>query len=113
MLLGVLLAVVALGLRRWLASGPQGERWGFTARPLVDRDSAAVQIAGVASAALQPAHVRRVPQSARFELLGRAVRRRRCVQRVLRRPANRRCYATQPRQVRGGALPPSGSLQLN
>lgn len=61
MLLGVLLAVVALGLRRWLASGPQGERWGFTARPLVDRDSAAIQIASMASAALQPAHVRQVP----------------------------------------------------
>lgn len=61
MLLGVLLAVVALALRRWLAAGPDGERQGFTARPLVDRDSAAIHIASMASAALQPAHVRQVP----------------------------------------------------
>lgn len=63
MLLGVLLAAVALALRRWLSSGPDGERRGFTARQLVDRDSAAIQIVSMASATLQPAHVRQVPDA--------------------------------------------------
>lgn len=63
MLLGVLLAVVALTLRRWLAAGPDGERHGFTARPLVERDSAALQLASLAATAMQPAQVRQVPES--------------------------------------------------
>lgn len=63
MLLGVVLAVVALALRRWLAAGPDGERHGFTAKPLVERDSAALQLASLAATAMQPAHARQVPES--------------------------------------------------
>lgn len=62
MVLGVVLAIVALGLRRWLAAGPEGERHGYTGRPLVESDSGAMQLASLASAAVQPAHVRDVPE---------------------------------------------------
>ena len=41
MLLGVLLIAVAVALRRWLSSGPEGARYGFTAaRIFRDKDSA-------------------------------------------------------------------------
>ncbi|MFN7978547.1 MAG: hypothetical protein U0P30_10445 [Vicinamibacterales bacterium] len=62
MVLGVMLAVVALWLRRWLAAGSEGERHGYTARPLVDSDERAMQLASLASVAVQPAHVRDVPE---------------------------------------------------
>lgn len=61
MLLGVLLTGGALLLRRWLSSGPGGERHGFTARPLVQRDSAAIQLASLASVVVQPAPTRTAP----------------------------------------------------
>jgi len=54
MVFGVLLVGVALGLRRWLSTGEGGERHGFTARPLVEREVAAIQLAGLASVAVQP-----------------------------------------------------------
>jgi hypothetical protein len=63
MLLGVLLAVVALVLRRWLAAGPNGERHGYTARQIVERDGAALQLASLAATTVQPTHVRQVPAS--------------------------------------------------
>lgn len=62
MVLGVVLAVVALSLRRWLAAGPEGERHGYTARQLIESDGRAMQLASLASAAVQPAHVRDVPE---------------------------------------------------
>lgn len=58
MVLGVVLVGLALVLRRWLSSGPGGERHGFTARPLVASDDAAIQIAGLAATAMQPTPVR-------------------------------------------------------
>lgn len=53
-LLGVVLIGVALVLRRWLLAGVDGERNGFTARPLLDSDAAAVQLGSLISVAMQP-----------------------------------------------------------
>lgn len=36
--LGAALIVTAVLLRRWIASGPEGERWGFTARRILSKD---------------------------------------------------------------------------
>jgi hypothetical protein len=52
MLLGVFLAVVALVLRRWLASGPDGERNGFTPVRILHTDAESLQVASLASAAI-------------------------------------------------------------
>ncbi len=60
MLLGVVLVGAALVLRRWLSSGADGERGGFTARQLVQRESATIQLASLASVAVQPAQARQV-----------------------------------------------------
>jgi hypothetical protein len=49
MILGVVLTAVALLLRRWLSSGPNGIRHGFTAARISARDR---QVANAASAAL-------------------------------------------------------------
>jgi hypothetical protein len=49
MILGVVLSVVALFIRRWLSSGPNGIRHGFTAARISARDR---QLANAASAAL-------------------------------------------------------------
>lgn len=54
MLLGALLAVVALGMRRWLASGPGGERAGFAPVQILESDLLAIRVAGLASAAIHP-----------------------------------------------------------
>ncbi|MGD9906554.1 MAG: hypothetical protein AB7U83_24060 [Vicinamibacterales bacterium] len=53
-LLGVGLVALSLGLRRWLSAGADGERNGFTARPLVDSDAAAVQLGSLISVATPP-----------------------------------------------------------
>lgn len=68
MLLGLVLVTVALGLRRWLSAGPDGERHGFTARPLVDSDLAAMQLASIATVAIQPTPTREIadPQDPTF-----------------------------------------------
>lgn len=55
MLLGVFLAVVALAVRRWLASGPGGERAGFAPVQILESDLTAIRVAGLASAAIHPA----------------------------------------------------------
>lgn len=54
MLLGVLLIAVALALRRWLTTGVDGERNGFTARQLVESEGATIQMVSLASVAAQP-----------------------------------------------------------
>lgn len=61
MLLGVVLVGAALLLRRWLSSGADSERHGFTARQLVQSDGATIQLASLASVAVQPAPTRQVP----------------------------------------------------
>jgi len=53
-LLGVLLMGVAILFRRWLAKGPDNAQYGFTAKRLLAADLRAVQLAGLASAAIQP-----------------------------------------------------------
>ena len=58
MLLGTVLIAVALLVRRWLASGPGGERYGFTPRQILHSDAAALQAASLASVAVH-AHVER------------------------------------------------------
>lgn len=60
MLLGVLLVSAALLLRRWLARGDGGERRGFTARQLVQSEDATIQLASLASVAVQPTPTRTV-----------------------------------------------------
>jgi uncharacterized membrane protein YgcG len=53
-LLGLLLIGVAIGLRRWLSSGSDGRRRGFTSTPLLGKDSAVLTVLRVASAAYRP-----------------------------------------------------------
>jgi hypothetical protein len=53
-LLGVLLIVVALALRRWLLTGADGARAGFTAARLLGTDSAVLTLLGTASATFPP-----------------------------------------------------------
>jgi hypothetical protein len=53
-LLGLLLIGVAIGLRRWLSSGSNGRRRGFTAARLLGKDSAVLTVLRVASAAYRP-----------------------------------------------------------
>ncbi|HKB09417.1 MAG TPA: hypothetical protein VKD69_02145 [Vicinamibacterales bacterium] len=57
-LLGVLLIGVATALRRWLASGPDGQRYGFTAARILEGDRDALATIATASAVWprQPLH---------------------------------------------------------
>ena len=50
-LLGVLLVAVATAVRRWLASGPNGERHGFTAARILESDRDLLSAIATASAA--------------------------------------------------------------
>jgi hypothetical protein len=52
--LGVLLTVVAIGIRRWLSTGPGGERDGFTAVRLLEKDRAALSRVSIAASLGQP-----------------------------------------------------------
>lgn len=54
MILGVLLMAVAIALRRWLASGPDGARSGFTPAQLLATDKNLLSMIGTASAAFDP-----------------------------------------------------------
>jgi hypothetical protein len=54
MLLGVLLAAVAIGVRRWLASGRSNQRSGFTPSRLVGKDSVVLTALRTASGAYRP-----------------------------------------------------------
>lgn len=52
MLFGLLLMAVAVVLRRWLASGPGGERNGFTGERILHSDVDTLRLAGLAAAAI-------------------------------------------------------------
>jgi hypothetical protein len=52
MILGTVLMLTALGVRRWMARGPGGERGGFTAERLLESDRALIGRLGTMSAAL-------------------------------------------------------------
>jgi hypothetical protein len=54
MILGTLLIATALLVRRWLASGPGEQRFGFTASPILKVDRDVVTALGTVSAAWQP-----------------------------------------------------------
>jgi hypothetical protein len=53
-LLGAFLMAGAIGVRRWLSSGPNGQRAGFTPARLLSKQRGAVTILGTASARFQP-----------------------------------------------------------
>ena len=55
MLFGILLIAVAIGVRRWLARGPGGERGGFTPERLLESERDAIRLVSIASAGVQPA----------------------------------------------------------
>jgi hypothetical protein len=63
MLLGVVLLVVAVVGRRWLAAGRDGERAGFTSARILDRDLAALRTLGTVSVGVHPATDERMPAS--------------------------------------------------
>lgn len=52
---GLLLMGSAIGIKRWLASGENGERHGFTAARILASDNAKAGLVGMASLAHQPA----------------------------------------------------------
>jgi uncharacterized membrane protein YgcG len=54
MMLGVLLMTVAIVIRRWLQSGPNGERDGFTALRLLRSDERKLAAVSIASSVMQP-----------------------------------------------------------
>jgi len=54
MLLGIALVLVAVGVRRWLAHGPGGERHGFTSARVLRSEADAIRFVSVASAAVHP-----------------------------------------------------------
>jgi hypothetical protein len=53
-LLGVFLMAAAVAVRRWLSSGPNGQRAGFTPARILSKDTGAVTILGTASARFHP-----------------------------------------------------------
>jgi len=53
-LLGVLLMAAAIGLRRWLAKSPSGERNGFTAMPVVSEHRTLLTLLSAVPFAAQP-----------------------------------------------------------
>jgi hypothetical protein len=52
--LGLVLMAIAIAVRRWLASGPVGERHGFTSRRLLEKDRAVLSLVGTASSVIAP-----------------------------------------------------------
>jgi uncharacterized membrane protein YgcG len=54
MVLGIVLMTAAIVIRRWLQSGPSGERDGFTALRLLRSDERKLAAVSIASAVMQP-----------------------------------------------------------
>ncbi len=63
MLLGILLVGIAIATRRWLASGPDGIRHGFTAQRLSGRDKQLLNTIAAASGFASPASATHAPAS--------------------------------------------------
>jgi hypothetical protein len=55
MLLGVLLMAAAIGVRRWLLAGPDGQRNGYTPLRILDADRELIRVAANLSAGFRPA----------------------------------------------------------
>src|SRR3989454_3303928 len=53
-LFGLLLMIAAVWLRRWLSSGANGARFGFTPARILNRDSRLMTVVSTVSAAFQP-----------------------------------------------------------
>ena len=53
-LLGLFLMILAAALRRWLSTGPNGARGGFTSTRVLQKDSAMLTLISTAAAAFQP-----------------------------------------------------------
>jgi hypothetical protein len=67
-LLGVLLAGTAILARRWLTSGPDGQRHGFTVQSLVaSEDKDAIGVLSTVAAVQQPMAVRTRPEAPSFD----------------------------------------------
>jgi hypothetical protein len=62
MLLGVVLMAVALGLRRWLSSGPNAARYGFTAARIAAGRDPALTILSAAPIPIRP-HTHAAPSA--------------------------------------------------
>jgi uncharacterized membrane protein YgcG len=54
MILGIVLMTAAIVIRRWLQSGPNGERDGFTALRLLRSDERKLAAVSIASSMMQP-----------------------------------------------------------
>jgi hypothetical protein len=64
-MLGAVLVATAIAVRRWLSKGPGGERHGFTAARILDRDRALLSLVSTASVlvpqGVAPARVEQAP----------------------------------------------------
>jgi hypothetical protein len=54
MIFGIMLTSAALGIRRWLSTGPGGARNGFTPHRLLEEERAALNVLGAVSLGVQP-----------------------------------------------------------
>jgi hypothetical protein len=61
--LGVVLIAIAFAIRRWLSNGPGGERHGFTAARLLERDRAVLSAVSTASGFVRPGGTQGAAQS--------------------------------------------------
>jgi hypothetical protein len=57
MIFGILLTCAALGIRRWLSTGPGGARNGFTPQRLLERERTALHVLGTVALGIQPVGV--------------------------------------------------------
>ena len=70
MLLGILLTGVAVFLRRWLACGPGGIRYGFTAARLSGKDKQWINAGAIVLGPLSPHSITPSPQTSNFRFGG-------------------------------------------
>jgi hypothetical protein len=70
LLLGLMLIILAVAIKRWLVTGPNQQRHGFTPMRLLAGDRRALAILGTASAALQPGVPSSGPATAKPEFDG-------------------------------------------
>jgi hypothetical protein len=57
MIFGIMLTSAALGIRRWLSTGPGGARNGFTPQRLLDSETRALHVLGTVALGVQPVGV--------------------------------------------------------
>jgi hypothetical protein len=57
MIFGIMLTSAALGIRRWLSTGPRGARYGFTPQRLLERERTALHVLGTVALGIQPVGV--------------------------------------------------------